>query len=379
MMAKTQPSDAKQENTVTHSRRALLKMGAMAGALASLVSGAGDAAAGAAEPQESRAAEPNRALNYPSEAYNGPWTNLRAVKEKKVIDFHTHCWETPYQGKTYADERAAHNEEDFKDYTEDLISSMDRLGVAQAALSPAFIPWEKYNSTSFAAHPDRFIKMTSVEVGDMTSENYIERFDPVESARATREQVAQGCRGIGEDGGNPLQSRGFGKYSVKDLKPYVDVILEYDLPVLIHCGWGVTTNVFAKNYSASWHWVEQMGDLASAYPDMKIIIGHTGGALARPDGYEALRLAFSFDNTYCEMSKAPVEIVNAAVKGIGAERVLFGSDFNRPEGKTYGPLNQHFVFQQWYNLNTIANADLTEYERDLILYKNARRLFKLDA
>ena len=60
---------------------------------------------------------------------------------------------------------------------------MDRLGVAQAALSPAFIPWEKYNSTSFAAHPDRFIKMTSVEVGDMTSENYIERFDPVESAR----------------------------------------------------------------------------------------------------------------------------------------------------------------------------------------------------
>jgi predicted TIM-barrel fold metal-dependent hydrolase len=57
----------------------------------------------------------------------------------------------------------------------------------------------------------------------------------------------------------------------------VDVILEYDLPVLVHCGWGVTTNVFAKNYSASWHWVEQMGELASAYPEMRIVIGHTGG------------------------------------------------------------------------------------------------------
>jgi predicted TIM-barrel fold metal-dependent hydrolase len=79
------------------------------------------------------------------------------------------------------------------------------------------------------------------------------------------------------------------------------------------------------------------------------------------------------------MSKAQVEIVNAAVKGIGAERVLFGSGFNRPEGKTYGPLNQHFVFQQWYNLDTIANSGLTEDERDLIPYKNARRLFKLDA
>jgi predicted TIM-barrel fold metal-dependent hydrolase len=364
---------------VNESRRHLLKAGAVVGALAGFWPSADDATVVTDKNQGQPDAEPNRAYNYPPEAYNGPWRNLRAVKEKKVIDFHSHCWETPYQGKTYADERAAHNKEDFKDYTEDLIASMDRCGVAQAALSPAFIPWEKYNATSFAAHRDRFIKMTSVEVGDMTSENYIARFDPLEAARVTREQVAQGCKGIGEHGGNPLQSRGFGKYSVKELKPYVDVILEYDLPVLIHCGWGVTTNVFAKSYTASWHWVEQMGDLASAYPDMKIIIGHTGGAIAIPDGYEALRLAFSFDNTYCEMSKAPVEIVNAAVRGIGAERVLFGSDFNRPEGKTYGPLNQHFVFQQWYNLNTIAHADLTEDQRDMILYKNARRLFKLDA
>jgi hypothetical protein len=77
-----------------------------------------------------------------------------------------------------------------------------------------------------------------------------------------------------------------------------------------------------------------------------------------------------------ELSTAPVEIVNAAMKGIGAERVLFGSSLYRPEAKAYGPLSQHFVFQQRYTLNTIANADLTEGERAPILY---RRLFKLDA
>ena len=109
------------------SRRALLKTGAMAGALAGLGSRARDARGGATERQESRVAEPDRAFNYPPEAYSGLWTNLRAVKEKKVIDFHTHCWETPYQGKTYADERAAHNKEDFKDYTEELIGS--RIGL----------------------------------------------------------------------------------------------------------------------------------------------------------------------------------------------------------------------------------------------------------
>jgi len=362
---------------MNQSRRNLLKAGTLVSALTGLWPSAGELVPDS--PQQGSTVADLTHL-YPSEAFNGPWRNLRAVKEKKVIDFHTHCWETPFQGRTYAEERKAHDLGDFKDYTEDLIFSMDRLGISQAALSPAFVPFEKYAATSFKAHPDRFIRMTSVEVGDMNSDDYISRFNPVDAARYTREQVAQGCKGIGEHGGNPLQTRGFGKYSVKELKPYIDVILEYDLPVLVHCGWAVTSNVltYGKKYNAAWRWAEQMGELASAYPDMKLVIGHTGGVLANPDGYEALRLAFSFDNTYCEMSKAPAVIVNAAVKEIGAERVLFGSDWNRPEGKTYGPLHQHFVFQQWYNLNTIAQADITEDERDLILYKNARRLFKLD-
>src|ERR1700733_11602677 len=181
---RTRASVAKQENTVNYSRRGLLKTGAVAGALTGLFLGT-DAAAGGRQSQKSPAAEPKRAFSYPPEAYDGPWTNLRAVKEKKVIDFHTHCWETPYQGKTYADERAAHNKEDFKDYTEDLIASMDRLGIAQAALSPAFIPWEKYDATSFRAHPDRFIKLTSVQVGDRPSKHTTQRSDPVESRAST--------------------------------------------------------------------------------------------------------------------------------------------------------------------------------------------------
>ena len=73
---------------------------------------------------------------------------------------------------------------------------------------------------------------------------------------------------------------------------------------------------------------------------------------------------------------APVKSAIEAVKGIGAERVIYGSDWNRPEMKAYGPFHTRACFQHWWVLNEIAMADITEEQRDMILYKNALRLLK---
>src|ERR1019366_5228164 len=103
----------------------------------------------------------------------------------------------------------------------------------------------------------------------------------------------------------------------------------------------------------------------------------TGGSIEIPDGYEALRLLFSFDNAYIDTGKSTPRIVTEAVRGVGAERVLFATDWNRPQMKEYGPFNHRAVYQHWWNLNTIANADMTEDQRDWVLYKSARKLLKL--
>ena len=105
---------------------------------------------------------------------------------------------------------------------------------------------------------------------------------------------------------------------------------------------------------------------------------HTGGQFGVLDGWEAIRLLYSFDNAYCDTAKAPPAIIQAAVQGIGAERVLFGSDWNRPEMKEYGPYFFRATYQHWYNLNTIALADMSEDQRDWVLYKSAHKLLKLD-
>jgi predicted TIM-barrel fold metal-dependent hydrolase len=161
----------------------------------------------------------------------------------------------------------------------------------------------------------------------------------------------------------------------------VDVVLEFNVPVHVDPGsWTPTGTAMALgSYEDAEGWASVVGNFLAAFPDVKLILGHTGGQFNKQDGWEAVRLLFSFDNVYCDTSKSRPDIVTAAVRGIGAERVMFGSDWNRPEMKEYGPYYMRSSYQHWHNLNTIADADLTEDQRDWILYKSARKLLKLDA
>jgi len=365
------------------SRRQLLKVGSALGIVTSLFSQGSHAAnskearsnASPVAMQDSSTSRPDliklKSMPPPPEAANGPWQNLRAVKEKKVIDFHTHTYETPVQGTNYKEEAHMHDIDQWSDFTEGLIESMNHHGVALSALTPAFVPYETVAETSFKAHPDRFIRMTS---GLTRRTKGAAEVSPAEMAELYREQFEAGAKGIGETN-FMLGVRG--NYTVKDLKPVIDLVLERDAPVLLHTGWGVAGQRPDQHYKAAWRWAEDMGSLFSAYPEVKFVLGHTGGVIETPDAREAIRLAYSFDNTYCEVSKSPASIITAAVKGVGAERVLFGSDWNRVEPQTYGPLSQGYIFQQWYTLNHVAQADITEDERDQLLYKTARTLLKL--
>lgn len=312
-----------------------------------------------------------KSMPPPAEAENGPWRKLRAVREKKVVDFHTHTYETPVQGTNYKEEAHMHDIDQWSDFTDGLIESMDRHGVVLSAVTPAFVTYERVAETSFKKYPNRFVRMTS-GLTDQTKGKA--EVTPAEMAALYRMQFEAGARGIGETN-FMLGVRG--NYTVKDLKPILDIVREQDAPVLLHTGWAVASQRPDQHYRAAWRWAEDMGSLFSAYPDVKFVMGHTGGVIETPDAWEAIRLAYSFDNTYCEVSKSPAKIITAAVKGVGAERVLFGSDWNRVEPQTYGPLQQGYIFQQWYTLNHVAEADISEDERDQILYKTARTLLKL--
>ena len=99
-------------------------------------------------------------------------------------------------------------------------------------------------------------------------------------------------------------------------------------------------------------------ELARLFPSLKFIMGHMGSALWP----QALAAAQQAPNLYPEIC-APVPArprTEDAVKAVGADRVLFGSDYP--------------VINPAYMLGTILGADISDADRQKILYENALRL-----
>lgn len=129
------------------------------------------------------------------------------------------------------------------------------------------------------------------------------------------------------------------------LAPVFELARTHGLPVMIHTGWGAFGRVM---------YVERVAD---AFPDVTLIIGH----MIEEDCVEAAK---RHDNTYLETSHARHSgKVRDAVRAIGAERILFGSD------------------HPWANVAEqmcrVTLADIPAPAKDAILGGNAARLFGL--
>ena len=130
----------------------------------------------------------------------------------------------------------------------------------------------------------------------------------------------------------------------------------YRKPLLLHT-WGLPEhgNVVAYSLPA------QAMELALAHPQLKIVMGHTGGT----EWTSAIRAAEKAPNLYLDTcaSYADLDKVGVAVRMLGADRVLFGS------GATEG--------SPFMQKGAILDSDLTEQDRFQVLYDNARRVFDL--
>ncbi|MCK4376574.1 MAG: amidohydrolase, partial [Candidatus Brocadiae bacterium] len=128
------------------------------------------------------------------------------------------------------------------------------------------------------------------------------------------------------------------------------------LPLLIH-----TFQKSAGNFPGEIT-IPEFAMLAEACPDAQMVGAHAGGNWRHSIGV----LRDRAPNAHLDVSGYFPErgLVEALVRDIGAERVLFGSDL---AGRTLASQLAKVVF-----------ADIAEEEKELILWKNAARLFDLE-
>ena len=159
---------------------------------------------------------------------------------------------------------------------------------------------------------------------------------------------------------------------IKAAAPIMEVVEEFDVPVHLN------TTLTSKALKA-YRQPELYLPYLTAYPGVKFLIGDAGGKrFPMGGGWQAIMIASMFENAYLEISGAPISIIEMAVRTLGVDRLVFGSDQGISEIRYFEPLGQWDTYLRWSTLNAVALANLSEAQRDMILYKNARRLLKLN-
>jgi len=136
-------------------------------------------------------------------------------------------------------------------------------------------------------------------------------------------------------------------------RKYIEIASESGKPIVVHCG--------------RWQEIASFKfplELSKKYPDLKIILAHLGGD--QPSLYlECAKEVKALNNKNIYLGTESVRefyFVNEVVKTAGAERVIFGSDYNLGLPKMYIPI--------------IESLSVSDEQKELIFSGNILRILK---
>lgn len=141
------------------------------------------------------------------------------------------------------------------------------------------------------------------------------RVNPKNGSRAVRELRRcfdeYGLVGLKLDN----EADGFHPTDLELLAPLIEICVQHRAPILVHTGFHPCEPLIFL-------------PLAQAYPQLPVILGHMGGRIL----IDAVITAQHAPNVYLETSGQMPGYIARAVKAVGADRVIFGTDipFNIP-------------------------------------------------
>ena len=142
--------------------------------------------------------------------------------------------------------------------------------------------------------------------------------------------------------------------SDEDVDPIAEVAAELDIPILFHA-WYKTVEAFEDESNGA-----DVAVLGRRHPDTHIIMAHVTGV-----GRRGVQDVEDLPNVYVDTSGGwyDSEMVEYAVRHMGEDRVLYGSDY---PGRDYAP-----------QVGRVEGASLPQEVKERILWRNAAAVLKL--
>ncbi|TNJ64465.1 amidohydrolase [Paenibacillus hemerocallicola] len=133
--------------------------------------------------------------------------------------------------------------------------------------------------------------------------------------------------------------------------PFIERAIAYRAPILVHA-WRKTVGQMPYETTAL-----NVANLASRYPEARIIMAHMSGQVE-----SSMNIVAPHHNVYTDTSGSPIGggEVSIAVKRLGAERVIFGSDLHGADLAS--------------NIGKVIGAGLTPEQNESVMGKNMERL-----
>lgn len=242
-----------------------------------------------------------------------------------IIDMHTHIWGGRYDQHAKA-----------------LLTNCERYGIDKVFVSGLI---RQYS-------PEEEVKSQNEDIVRFKRENpdVAEGYVYVNPRHANALDVLR--QGIEQDGMIGMKLWIATYCDDPSVFPLIEQCIEYDVPILLHAFYKAVGQY--PDESVGTH----VAELAKRYPQAKLIMAHLGG-----NHYHGIKAIRDYPNVVTDISGSLFrrEEVDYAVRLLGAERVLFGSDM---PGCSYIT-----------NYGQVEEADLTPEERQLIYAGNTMRLF----
>ena len=149
----------------------------------------------------------------------------------------------------------------------------------------------------------------------------------------------------------------------RDLAPLIEIIAKVKVPIMFHTGW---TQWAIPIYHGMPLFID---DLAERFPEVPFIITKMGR------GYHfllemAIMVAFKHNNVYFDTVQTLPEHVQRAVSDIGADRIMFGTDWSA----TWRTAKMEAdIYTR--SLDIVNKSGISDSDKEWILGKTAAKLY----